>query len=57
MQRDLEYSLLKVLSLKEKCNSNFCVAPKNRRFNGHFLTELHVSFNLQVYNEIADVFL
>ena len=26
----LEYSLLKALGLKEKCNSNFCVAPKNR---------------------------
>ena len=26
----LEYSFSKVVGLKEKCNSNFCVAPKNR---------------------------
>ena len=26
----LEYSFSKVVGLKKKCNSNFCVAPKNR---------------------------
>ena len=26
----LEYSFSNVVGLKEKCNSNFCVAPKNR---------------------------
>ena len=26
----LKYSFSKVVGLKEKCNSNFCVAPKNR---------------------------
>ena len=26
----LEYTFSKVVGLKEKCNSNFCVAPKNR---------------------------
>ena len=28
-----------------------------QRFKGHFLNELRVSFNLQVYNKIAEVFL
>ena len=27
-----------------------------QRFTGHFLNELRVSFNLQVYNKIAEVF-
>ena len=26
----LEYTFSKVVGLKEKCNSKFCVAPKNR---------------------------
>ena len=26
----LEYSFSKVVGLKKNCNSNFCVAPKNR---------------------------
>ena len=26
----VEYSFSKVVGLKEKCNCNFCVAPKNR---------------------------
>ena len=26
----LEYSFSEVVGLKEKCNSNYCVAPKNR---------------------------
>ena len=26
----LEYSFSKIAGLKEKCNSNFCVTPKNR---------------------------
>ena len=89
-------------SFSAKCNSNFCVAPKNRlvkitkklchkrsscvllqlwrsevlkvaafvtfpicimvlfkiyqRFKDHFLNELRVSFKLQVYNKIAEVF-
>ena len=29
----------------------------HQRFKGHFLNELHVSFNLQVYNKIVEVFL
>ena len=28
-----------------------------QRFKGHFLNELHLPFNLQVYNKIAEVFL
>ena len=28
-----------------------------QKFKGHFLNELRVSFNLQIYNKIADVFL
>ena len=28
-----------------------------QRFRGHFLNELRVFFNLQVYNKIAEVFL
>ena len=28
-----------------------------KRFKGHFLNELQVSFNLQVYNKIVEVFL
>ena len=28
-----------------------------QRFKGHFLNELRVSFNLQVHNKIAEVFL
>ena len=28
-----------------------------QRFNGHFLNELRVSFNLQAYNKIEEVFL
>ena len=99
----LEYSFSKVVGLKKKCNTNFCVAPKNRlvkitkkvchkrsncallqlwwsevlkvaafvtfpicimvlfeiyqSFKGHFLKKLRVSFNLQVYNKIVEVFL
>ena len=98
----LEHSFSKIVGLKEKYNSNFCVAPKNlgkttkklchkrsdcallqlwwsevlkvaafvrfpicimdlfeiyQRFKVHFLNELRVSFNLQVYNKIAEVFL
>ena len=28
-----------------------------QRLKGHFLNELRVSFNLQIYNKIAEVFL
>ena len=28
-----------------------------QRFKGHFFNELSVSFNLQVYNKIVEVFL
>ena len=28
-----------------------------QRFKGHFLNELRVSFKLQIYNKIAEVFM
>ena len=62
----LEYSFSKVVGLKEKCNSNFCVAPKNclvkitkklchKRSNCAFTTLVMRSFKSTSFCNISDL--